>query len=603
MRSEKQKKKKKISLGKFFHENYHFAITLFVFIVIFIILANDVCYAAEGEVGNDGSYEVASDFRTALGIADGESPYVKLTDTQSAYELEGKVWNNVRILATFSSNDTDFEYNFGGRYDNSSNRGLKVPTSITVGSSTVNFPENAYYFNGFAWASASSQQFFYNYRASGSGRFAVLMATNSNDQDSSQQMCIVSDQPFTVGYTRYMAYFDSINLVGLVSVDTPLTNGFYAYATPVVICSIVNMPIYLPSSDGESGYTSFKSDTTDFSFDNSNFNFNNLLASGTIIDPGAPSGPEDTTGTHYNYAYATVEFDGYTGGIYGNYKFNMNNYMLMHPEQYVFRQEYDFDITQVGGKTTFSQVVNTPVEGILAHDDQQYNVSIPFSSFLNNGQSMSTYLAQIYANKAETDPRYYNDDSVISYGVGQPHTGSRSFGKFTLGIRSVFNDIILDMDFRYKCYFVWTGTPESYSGTISGKYNLRTGESELTENTIATNYNPPDETLQQNYGNGFSKGTGTGYGNNNNVANANANANPTININMDKGLKLDDVDYVNLKNMFGDVKDFVDSTSENSFWGVITQVFGYIPAAIWGYIAITVAAICSFAVARYVLRR
>jgi hypothetical protein len=72
---------------------------------------------------------------------------------------------------------------------------------------------------------------------------------------------------------------------------------------------------------------------------------------------------------------------------------------------------------------------------------------------------------------------------------------------------------------------------------------------------------------------------------------------------MDKGLKLDDADYVNLKNMFGDIKDFVDSTSENSFWGVITKVFGYIPAAIWGYITITVAAICAFAVARYVLRR
>lgn len=599
MRSEKQKNKKKISLVKAFRENYHFAIALFVFIVIFIVLANDACYAAESDVGNGGSYETASDFRAALGIAEGEKPYVNLHNSQSAYELEGKTWNNVRLLATFASNDTSFDQYFGSRYDNSVANGLKVPTSITVQTSTVNFPDNAYYFNGYAWASADSQKFFYNYRASGSGRFATLMATDSNDNDSSQQLCIVSDQPFVVGWTRYMAYFDSIMTVGLTSVDTPMDNGFYVYATPTVVCSITNMPIYLPSSDGESGYQSFKFDTTDFSFDNDNFNFNNLTASGAIVDPGAPDETGDSTGMHYNYAYATVEFDGYTGGIYGNYKFSMNNYMLMHPEEYVFRQEYSFDITQVGGKTTFSQVVDTPAEGILAHNDQQYNVSIPFASFLNNGQSMSTFLAQIYANKAETSPSYYNDDSVISYGVGQPHSGSRSFGKFTLGLRSMFNDIITDMEFKYKCYFVWTGTPESYSGTISGKYNLRTGESEITENTISNNLNPPDEAAQQNYGTGFSNSTG--YGNNNNVANANAN--PTININMDKGLKLDDADYVNLKNMFGDIKDFVDSTSENSFWGVITQVFGYIPAAIWGYITITVAAICAFAVARYVLRR
>jgi hypothetical protein len=271
MRSEKQTKKK-ISLGKAFRENYHFAIALFVFIVIFVVLANDACYAAESDVGNGGSYETAPDFRAALGIAEGEKPYVNVFNSQAAYELEGKTWENVRVLATFATNDTSFDGYFGSRYDNSVANGLKVPTSITVQTSTVNFPDNAYYFNGYAWASASSQQFFYNYRASGSGRFATLMASDSNDNYSTQQLCIVSDQPFVVGWTRYMAYFDSIMTVGLASVDTPMDNGFYVYATPTIVCSITNMPIYLPSTDGDSGYKSFKFDSTDFSFDNDNFN-------------------------------------------------------------------------------------------------------------------------------------------------------------------------------------------------------------------------------------------------------------------------------------------------------------------------------------------
>lgn len=568
----------------------------FITIVVFLLIYGTVAECAESEVGNGGAYTVDPDFYSSLGIEEGSTPNLDISSMQIAYESSGGVWSNLYTTSMVHDNT--------GRFVDAP-YGYKLPTSITVSNTTVNFPSTAYYFSGYAWNSASSQQFFYNFRASGSGHFAIVNQYGV----STQRPIVISDQPFVVGYTRYMAYFGTINVVGLVNVDTLSENGFYVYdAGGVLGCGLTNIPIYCPSSDGKSGYTNYSSTSTDFSFSGDNFNFNNLLANDIVIDPNPPQEnpdevqPFSSLGLNFVFGSVDPEFISASddSGIFAEYNFHLNSYMLTHPDEFTFHMEYDVIATTVIGDGKFEYNRSITVSDILKNNDQTFAHNMRWYDFEDaNDYNLGQLLNRIYTN-AGNQSSSYTDGAVISYGAGRAGS-TRTFGKMTSGVRNLYDNDISSMKFYYTCYFVWHGEPETTSGKLKGWKDLKSANNNTTQNDISNNYYPPSSDVASQYPSN-SGGSGGNTTNNGGVFN-----DGDVIIYDNDGLwtpyTLDQVSYANVKDMFDDIREFIDSTSDNSFWGVISRTFSYIPAKIWQYITITVAVICGFAVVRYVLRR
>lgn len=417
---------------------------------------------------------------------------------------------------------------------------------------------------------------------------------------------LVSDKPFYI-----FQQADNQPFGNDYSVFSASANGFYcasidsfAYTTSLFFM-FSDIDIFLSSVSGGSGFTSFSESSTDFSFSdvNSYVNFNYQKTGGDFIDPNAPlPDPDETSiispdGLNYVYGTVEVQFSGAENGfILATYDFKLNPYMLAHPEEYSFHMDHTIKLLTTSGDDSFLESVDINISDILAHNDQVYNRSIPFSSLLNNNdQSLTWFLRESVWNSIGLNTQYYNNGSVLSYGRGTP-SGSRTFGKFTLGVSEPFINLIESAKFYYSCYFVWHGSPETRSGKLSGWKDLISKNNRTTENSISNNAYPPSDNLNNNYPSIGSGGTsgGTSGGNVNVVVNNGSGFTP---------FTLDDVSYANVKSMFNDIKDFVDSTSENSFWAVLKRTFDYLPDAIWTYIIISVAVICGFSVARYVLRR
>lgn len=443
----------------------------------------------------------------------------------------------------------------------------------------------------------SGNNYYNSYAVSGSGSFALVNVNGIN--------YLVSDSEFSIflyitgGYTGF-AVPDSG-----VSVSTVDPSGFYIYTFNSSYGSeavnFTNLPFYIGTLDKSTGFTDF----SDFSFSGNNLNCNYPFISGDYTDPNAPViDPDEVVnispdGLYYVYGSVDASFsDAAAGYFLGQYSMRMNPYMLSHAEEYTFHYEHKIQILSNFGDDTFSEFGDVSVADILAGGDQIYNRSIGFRGLLNSdNKTLYEFLLNDIWQGVGQQPQYYRDDSVISYGRSSP-SSVRTFGKFTLGPTEPFVPVIDGMKFYYKCYFVWHGQPETRSGVLSGWKDMLTKNNRTTENSISNNAYPPPEDLNNNY----PSTSGGSPGSSSSASGGNVN----VVLNYGSGLTpftLDSVSYANVKSMFNDIKDFVDSTSENSFWAVLKKTFGYLPEQIWTYIIISVAVICGFSVARYVLRR
>lgn len=560
----------------------------FATIILFLLIYGGVAYAQEADVGQEASFTAGSDLWTSLDIPENTRPVVSSDSMASDY------------ASTTGGNASNLSYGayYGlGSYlsDGIFNRTC-FPTSITISNTTVSFDDSAYFFN--CWQ--ASQSWVQSHRVSGSGRF--FLSNNGNYTEA----VVCSDQPFTVGWVRNYTNAGFAR-VGIDIVNTQdETSGLYKY-TPFAHDSYVtltNMPIYLASSDGYSGFSS--QSQADFSFDADNYDFNNLVAGDLIIVPTTPEiddpdAVQPYASTGLNYIFGTVEPKFGTPsdiGIFATYDFKLNTYMLTHPEEYTFVMNHKFVFNTNYGDKTFFYNRELTIADILYHNDQEFNIMLDYGSFVSNDNlNMKEFLLGFYTFNGNTSSSY-TDGSVISYGAGNAGQ-TRTFGGFTAGVREQYNDHVSVCKFYYECYFVWHGEPETTSGKLKGWKDLLSNNNRTTQNDIGTNYYPPSESDQANYPETMQGGNIT---NNGGVFN-----DGDVIIYDNDGLwtpyTLDQVSYANVKDMFDDIREFIDSTSENSFWGVISGTFSYIPAKIWQYITISVAVICGFAVVRYVLRR
>ena len=372
---------------------------------------------------------------------------------------------------------------------------------------------------------------------------------------------------------------------------------------------ITDCPLNISTSDSSSGFSSFN----DYNLNNADtyINFNYLVDDGLIV-PDAPNQVNDDSVLPYasmglNYVFGTVEPKFGTPddmGIFATYDFKLNTYMLTHPEEYTFVMNHKFVFNTNYGDKSFYYNRELTIADILYHNDQEFNIMLDYGSFVSNdNMNMKEFLLGFYTFNGNSSSSY-TDGSVISYGAGNAGQ-TRTFGGFTAGVREQYSNHVSLCKFYYECYFVWHGEPETTSGKLKGWKDLLSNNNRTTQNDIGTNYYPPSESDIANYPETPSNGNTTNNGgvfNDGDVIIMNGSQPWTP-------YTLDQVSYGNVKDMFDDIKDFVDSSSSNSFWSVLTNVLkptsfgGYIPDKIWEYITISVAVICGFAVVRYVLRR
>lgn len=598
-------------------KNNYIRFFAFISALMIVLFWGIDAYAAESDstqFGGQGSYvESQEDFYSFLYLEENTQPQNNYSLMQADYELSGGVWNNLITPSNYPIPDSQSNQisSFYTTDRTSTQRRFMILDSVTIGQSTVQFDRKAYYMSSWSWASADSQKWLYNYRIQGSGHFGYI------------NTYVVSDSPFVVGYVRARAYDGNVVTVGIVEVDTVSANGLYLFNTQWQPTSVplTNLHIYIPSSDAKSGFTYFTDQDTDFDFADANYDFNNLIANNEIYNPDAPEIDPDAPepyaqyGMNNTFGDVKVQIKSVSQDLITfNYSFGLNPYMLSHLDEYSFVMNYRIFCDPANefplDDKNFYIKEERRLDELLSDGDTTYHRSIGIREFLTEENlSLATYLRDIYQAKYNTTQTYLNN-SVLTYDVDLLYgldAKTYTFKEFKHVLRPEYYEQINTMKFYYDCYFVWHGEPETTSGHLSGWKDMKSKNSYTTRNDIATNYNPPTEEEQEMYpvqtdnSNSGTTNNGTVFYDGDVIVNTSGgNMTPYT---------LDQVSYANVKNMLEDIKDFVDSTSDNSFWAVLTRVLkptsfgGYIPDKIWEYITISVAVICGFAVVRYVLRR
>lgn len=482
MKSLKDKLKKIEWSNLIFHNRHCLA---FITILVFLMLYGGVAHAEEADVGNDASY-TSEDLRTSLGIEGSSKPVISANSMNTDYVLTtGGNASNLSYGAYYGLGS----YLTDGIFDRTC-----FPTSITVNQTTVSFSSTAYFAN--CWY--SSQGWVQSMRISGEGRFFL------SNNGSYTEAVVCSDAPFTVGWVRNYSN-SGFARVGIEIINNQDANsGLYKY-TPFAHDSYVtltNMPIYLASSDGYSGFTS--GSQSDFNFTAENYDFNNLVYQGTVVVPESPVDPNapivGQEGQYYTYAGVDVDFVGLSNsaGFTANYTFSLNSYMQNHPEDYTVITDYQITATYDGNTEVFGYEDYIDGEA-LVYNGGKYSQVMGFNMFFNNTETFTDFLKRIWrVTVGASDSSGYVDGSVISYGVGSSG-GSRAFGRFNYGINQPFQAVIphLRIDTITKIRF--NGEPMQESGNLRAYYDFVSKQSKILENGISTNNNPAPSGTLTNY--------------------------------------------------------------------------------------------------------
>ena len=473
-------KKKEMDWSKLIFCNRH--CLAFITIIVFLLIYGGVAHAEEGDIGqNDNAYTSVSLYE-GLEIQENTRPKLYIENMATLYNTTtGGSINNV----------TGGRSAFNSRYVSDSvwNRGI-FPTSVTLNNVTAVFDSSCPYFNMYA----EPNGIMFSYRVMGNGNIAL---TANNDRG---HPTIISDQPFTLGYV--MSYSsNSWGRVGIVNVSTVNSNsGKYQY-TPwgqdaYVVVS--NIPIYLPSTDGKSGFS--QQNYSDLSFEAENFDFNEQLFNGTVIEPSTPEVESDAK---YNLTFRDNTY--YSGDglnvFWHNNNFTFTEYQINNPVNYRLKFSYKVEFANnLGVDDTYYYTPSDDVQ--LAYFLGQSNrlgtgsrIAVPLSSdWFKNGsnQTLTSAIVSTINAVTGTDVQYVNpnglfeniidwavtvDNYVFGDGSGSPlqvvtNRYDGTITKFKIyGEVSLYNDV--------------NSNYESYSYKDSHNFLTGNGQVISTDNTVA----------------------------------------------------------------------------------------------------------------------
>lgn len=513
-------KKKKIQLNKVLFNNRHCAIFMLIVFVVFAVMLDSFVVNADSlpesvsadvtAFGGNGSYTLSG---TLASHFDMESPYPVITKDLMESNYTGNM-NNISYPQNFAFYGNSNEVTNNGildYYNSQSNYSFVVPVSVSANNNTLSLNTGAYYMGYYCWNSASSQKWFYNYRFWSSGHIAFIQSPTVNGG-----AMVVSDQPIQYIYTRSMAYWGDIVTVGLGEWDVQGDNGLYNYfleSFPMYI-PYTDMPIYIPSSDGGTGFTNFTPSATDFSFSGDNYNFNNLLRSGQAVDPNAPSAPVESDIEKVSKSYMNFYSSDFYGGqalseVYHSINFNPNEYMRLHGEQFQIAVQHT--MTYKGSNMQQAMEFTMPeqtikVDMLMAQDKYgQFNIHLDLHDMKDtNGRDVRSYILETVNSPTGTQQAILYENVNMFGSVGQalsdalsdltPLNIGRYLNQTKVMVDTTFDGVIEEMRISSKI-FVRSAPPDyNYeSGFNLTSYNFITGEYNIEQNDGGQNLYPPSD--------------------------------------------------------------------------------------------------------------
>ena len=497
-------------------------------------------------------------------------------------------------------------YKFPLTSDDSSNSGLSWTASID--SPRV-----------WSYVTISGYQYYVSWVTTGSGNTALVNVGATSHY-------LVSDQPFDVFCYQTLVQNGSIYIetyTNGMSSALNTYNNLYCYElnnyynTDYV--NFANIPVYISTEDKTTGF----SNLAEFSFSNQHLiDCNYLFLDGSYTPPAGPEPPDPYENDKYYVNF--YDRTSYTGAsllfFWHNNDFTFTDYTIKNPSNY--RLHFTYKLTMKTSDHEQTDFYYTPSGDVnlstLLGQSSRFgtgsHLHVPLSTdyFKSaNNEVLSDYLKTIVTSTVGTLSSYTSPDDILSNAIegifqapGFSYDVQDVYTKNTLSRPKTEYLAVIERFEVVGTVTMYTANNSNYeSFDYSDYYNFLTGESYATSTqNVNPPYTPSDETVNTNLP---VSQTGSLVG-----SSGGSSGGSTINVNVNNGgsvpwtpYTLDQVSYANVREMFADIKDFVDSTSSNSFWSVLERVFGYVPQPIWNYIIISVAVICGFSVVRYVLRR
>lgn len=538
-------------------------IVLIVFCHGFVVSADDLTFREYFQVSSDTQ----------------EVPALYSNNMSVIYTAEGKdfskIFSNVNNIFAHRGDSTAW---FNAGMVNNSN--FKLFTTINYNGVTVDYSNSYTVITGY-YSSPNQGEV---HRFNGNGKFCYIDGW------------VVSDSPFiyTIGVWyngNYNFYISSQN----VSVSSAQGNGLYCYNLSQNYTVFTDMNVYLSSSDGGSGFTTFTLESTDFDFDAENYNFNYVKTGDLIISPADPLPmPEGSNiGQHYTYAGIDAYFtDGNASSVILNYNISPNEYMRLHPYEYDVNFRFyavivTNDTEHPNIRLTYSYNTMQGAEMAINNNRNYTRIQLSFDQLESNeGYNLADALKSWWGGVTGASENYYNENgSVISFGGQSMNDASRSFGGYRLNPNLKIEDIYFGCRIYIQCNAV---EPKQDSGVYEFGQYLISGERKQQLNTISQNMNPPEiydpqYPAQITDGNGNTIVNGTPV---NTYLYNNLQAMVEHLFNIDAS----DINNIggNMHNMYQGLVTELSNTSQSGFWGVLKQTYTFIPDEIWNWIKIVV---------------
>lgn len=448
----KKKRIKRSNIVKLFRKNYGVLSTVFVlFLVIFVMFDSFVVNAMD--YPQSGTYSDS----TLIEFYSMTSPYSQLASDgfSSYYTLQGYDASNLKTIG-FGWNALDLSNVYGS----GSNRYV-IPTSVTMSGQTVGGGANKHMFT---FEPSSPYMQTYSFSIEGAGTLALV----SNGSNSTRW--IVSEQPFYLfGCAKDV---QSGEWYFYENESTSSGSGYYIFNIDSYQNIILtDMPIYLASTDGDSGFQNFvpSGSGNDFDLNGNNIDLNYLMADGSIVDPnGQPSESDIERVSKSNMIFTSS--DTWNGnaleGMTHTYNFNPNEYMKLHGEQFQIVVEHGavYKDSTMNTAVDFTFPTYTMKVDMLLAQSNSGTFTIPLDLHNmkdSNNVSIRQYLLTTINTLTGTSEQYID---INSMGTESGNTGADG-GNIVSG--SQYGDYMYDENNKK----VYLNKPTNNKVVLKGQYD------------------------------------------------------------------------------------------------------------------------------------
>ena len=404
-------------------------------------------------------------------------------------------------------------------------------------------------------------------------------------------------------------------------------NDYYYFRNTQLIFS--NLPIYLSSISGNSGFTaSSTSDISDFTFLSDNINYNYLLYDEIISDPQAPEIPPSNDMWEESKNYLNFRMTSYfmwdnsSKMFYHNMNFNWNENMMLNPDYYYLNCYYYITYKDSSMPSVVTYQYSPIVRNLLdiAYSRHQnigvvpskYTLGLFPDEFYDTSENswLSAYLGTIH-RVVGTNTNLIN---INDYWDRQA-TSIDEFGDYVFSggrklsyVLPIVGDTI--EEFKIHCIvnvgrsadpLGVSGQQDFISGSYSATHDCLTAKTTVTSKDNENNLYPPEEGQAPSVIDSDNSGSSGNTTIGNNAQGGNANVTVNTADNPFKNWSPEAVE--SLKETWDTIKEELDAHKNNSFMALMVESYKIIPDQLWQVIILCGSVISIFAVVRFIRNR